>query len=107
MGCLFELILQLFIEGTVELLMSVYLKLSSALIPDAVQSEKNKTKIKNTITTISVFEVLFLFLGIIFLLPNDPTFDIIGKFMTFIPLSIIVLQLIIGIIFTILKNKSK
>lgn len=107
MGCLFELILQLFIEGTVELLMSVYLKLSSALIPDSVQSEKTKTKIKNTITTISIFEVLFLFLGIIFLLPNDPTFDIIGKFMTFIPLSIIVLQLIIGIIFTILKNKSK
>ena len=107
MGCLIEFILQLFIEGTVGLFMSVYLKLSSSLIPNSLQSQKIKTKIKNTITTISAFEVLFLFLGIFFLLPDDPTFNIIGKFMTFIPLSIITLQLIIGITFTILKNKSK
>lgn len=107
MGCLFEFFFQLFIEGTVGLLMSVYLKLSSSLIPATAQSEKVKTKIKNTITTISVFEILFLFLGIIFLLPDDPTFNIIGKFMTFVPLSIIVLQLIIGITFTIFNNKSK
>lgn len=107
MGCLIEFILQLFIEGTVGLFMSVYLKLSSSLIPNSVQSKKVETKIKNTITTISAFEVLFLFLGILFLLPDDLTFNIIGKFMTFIPLSIITLQLIIGIIFTILKNKSK
>ena len=107
MGCLFELIFQLFIEGAVALLMSVYLKLSSSLIPNSVQSEKVKIKIKNTITTISVFEVFFLFLGIIFLLPDDPTFNIIGKCMTFIPLTIIAIQLIIGIIFTVIKNKSK
>ena len=86
--------------------MSVYLKLSSSLIPP-FQSKIIKTKIKNTITTISAFEVLFLFLGILFLLPDDPTFNIIGKFMTFIPLSIIALQLIIGITFTIINNKSK
>ena len=107
MGCLIEFILQLFIEGTVGLFMSVYLKLSSSLIPNSLQSQKIKTKLKNTITTISALEVLFLFLGIFFLLPDDPTFNIIGKFMTFIPLSIITLQLIIGITFTILKNKSK
>ena len=107
MGCLIEFILQLFIEGTVGLFMSVYLKLSSSLIPNSLQSQKIKTKIKNTITTISAFEVLFLFLGILFLLPDDSTFNIIGKFMTFIPLSIIALQLIIGITFTIINNKSK
>ena len=107
MGCLLEFFFQLFIEGTVTLVMSVYLKLSSSLIPSAVQSEKVKAKIKNIITTISVLEVLFLFLGILFLLPDDPTFNIIGRYMTIIPLSIIILQLIIGITFTIIKNKPK
>ncbi len=103
MGCLFEFFFQFFIEGTVALLMSVYLKISSSPIPNTDKFEK----IKNAVTTVSVLQVLCLFLGVIFLLPDDPLFNTIGKYMTFIPLSIIILQLIIGIIFTVINNKSK
>ena len=102
MGCLLEVLFQLFIEGIIELVMSIYLKFVTSIAP-----EKAKSTAKNIITTISVLLVLVLFIGIIFLLPDDPVFNTIGKYMTFIPLSIIAIQLIIGIFFTVIKNKSK
>ena len=73
--------------------MSAYLKLSTSPFHDTAKFKK----VKNAVTTVSVLEAMCLFLGIIFLLPNDPTFNAVGKYMTFIQLSIIAIQLIIRI----------
>ena len=103
MGCLFEIFLQIFVEGTLGLFMFVYLKLAHILVPDKVITEKAEQKIKNVITTISVLLVLVLFIGFLFLLPNNKIFNAIGKYMVFIPLVIIGLQIVLGIIVTIAK----
>ena len=58
-------------------------------------TKKTESKIKNVITTISALWVLTLFYGVMFLLSDDATFNAIGKYMTFIPLSIMVLSLVL------------
>ena len=66
-------------------------------------SEKTETKVRNIITIVSVLLVLSLFIGLIFLLPDDAAFNAIGKYMTFIPLSIIGLQVVLSIVVMIAK----
>ncbi len=110
MGCLTEMFVEIFIEGVLNLVMYVYLKLAHVFVPDKEISEMTKNKIKNVITTISVLLTLTLFIGVIFLLTDDSRFSAAGKCMTFIPLSIIGGQVVLGIIVTIvrvIKNKSK
>ena len=104
MSCLIELFLEIFIEGILSLVMSACLKLVHVFVPSKEITPKMKEKIKNTITTISVLLILILFIGVIFLLPPDDTnLNTIGKYMTIIPLSIIGLQIVLGIIITIVK----
>ncbi len=104
MGCLIELFLEIFIEGTLSLVMSAYLKLAHIFVPNKEIPPKMKENIKNTITTISALLILILFLGVIFLLPpNNTKLHMIGKHMTIIPLSIIGLQIVLGIIVTIAR----
>ena len=65
--------------------------------------KKTETKVRNIITLVSVLLVLSLFIGLIFLLPDDTAFNAIGKYMTFIPLSIIGLQVVLSIVVMIVK----
>ena len=103
MGCLFELFMEIFIEGILNLVMFVYLKAAHILVPNKVISPKVENKIRNIITTVSVLLVLSLFIGLIFLLLDGAAFNAIGKYMTFIPLSIIGLQIVLSIIVMIVK----
>lgn len=103
MGCLFEFFFEVFIEGILNVVMHIYLKLSYIFIPQKEISKKTKNKIRDIITTISVFLFLSLFIGVIFLLSPDAIINIIGKYLTFIPLSIIGMQIILGIIVTVVK----
>ena len=92
MGCLFDIFIEIFIEGILNLVMFIYLKLAYMLVPNKKISEKTETKVLNIITIVSVLLVLSLLIGLIFLLTDDAAFNAIGKYMTFIPLSIIGLQ---------------
>ena len=103
MGCLFEFFFEVFIEGILNVFMYIYLKLSCVFIPDKEISKKTKKKIRDIITAISVFLFLFLFMGVIFLLSPDAIINTIGKYLTFISLSIIGIQIILGIIVTVIK----
>ena len=110
MGCLIELFLEIFIEGILSLVMSACLKLVHVFVPSKEITPKMKEKIKNTITTISVLLILILFIGVTFLLPPENTkLHMVGKYMTVIPLLIIGLQIVLGIIVTIIKivNRHK
>lgn len=105
MSCLIEFFGELFFE----LITYCYIKLMQLIVPDKVISEKTKKTIKDTVTTIAALLFITLIIGVILLLQDDPAIKIIGKYMTFIPLSIIVLQIIAGLIIKIItnhKNKS-
>ena len=103
MGCLFEMFFEILIEGILNLFMFVYLKVAHVLVLNKIIPPKTENKIRNIITTVSVLLVLALFIGIIFLLPDDVMFNTIGKYMTFISLSIIGLQVVLSIVVMIVK----
>jgi hypothetical protein len=103
MGCLFEMFFEILIEGILNLFMFVYLKVAHVFVPNKIISPKTENKIKNIITTVSVLLVLTLFIGVIFLLPDDVMFNTIGKYMTSISLSIIGLQVVLSIVVMIVK----
>ena len=103
MGCLFEVFVEMFIEGIVYLVMFVYLKVAYVLVPSKEISPKVENKIRNIITTVSVLLALTLFIGVILLLPGDSIFNTIGKYMTFISLSVLGLQVVLSIVIMIVK----
>ena len=107
MGRLFEILLELVVNGILELVMFVYLKLTSLFVPNKVVSPKEKNKIQNIVTIISVLLTLTLFIGLLFLLPDNPLFHTIGQYMTFIPLSILGIQVVLGIAIIIAKVIKK
>ena len=97
MGCLFEIFFEILIEGILSLVMSVYLKAACILVPNKEVTEKEKNRIENVIKTVSAILVLILFIGAVLLLPGDESFNTAGKYMTFIPLSIIGLQILLSV----------
>ena len=105
MSCLIEFFGELFFE----LIVYCYMKLMQLIVPNKTISEKTEKTIKDTVTTVAAILFIILIIGIILLLAGDKTFNIVGRYMTFIPLSIILLQIMLGIaikIITHYKNKS-
>ena len=103
MGCLFEIFIEIFIEGILNLVMFIYLKLAHMLVPNKKISEKTEIQVRDIITIVSVLLVISLVIGLTFLLQDDAAVNAIGKYMTFIPLSIIGLQVVLSIVVMIAK----
>lgn len=106
MGCIAELFFEIFVEGIVELIGYCYMKLMQLIVPDKTVSEKAKRIIKNTLTTISALLGVVLIIGLIFLLQADPFTKNIGRYMTYIPLAVMVVQIVLGIVVKVI-NASK
>ena len=107
MGCLLELFFELFMEGMFELIVHCYIKSMQLIIPDKAISEKTKKTIKNVVTTFSALLAIVLIIGFLLVIQDDPVFKNIGKYMTYIPLSIIALQVLLGILFKIVLHFKK
>ena len=107
MGCLLELFFEIFVEGIFELIGCCYIKLMQLIVPDKKVSEKTKKTIRNIATTFAALLAVVLIIGFVLLLPEDPFMKNIGKYMTYIPLSIIVLQILLGIIVKIVGHFKK
>ena len=103
MGCLFEIFVEIFIEGILNLVVFIYLKIAHMLAPNKKITEKAENKARNIITIVSLLLLVSLSIGLAFLAPDDTTVNAIGKYMTFIPLSIIGLQVVLSIIVMIVK----
>lgn len=105
MGCLIEflvLFVEIVLEGIVELIGHCYIKLMQMIVPDKMISEKTKKIIKKIVTTFAILLAVVLFLGFIFLIQEEPFIKNIGKYMTYIPLGIIALQVSVGILVKII-----
>ena len=107
MGCLLELFFEIFVEGIFELIGYCYIKLMQFIVPDKKVSEKTKKTIRNIATTFAVLLAIVLIIGFILLVQEDLFVKNIGKYMTYIPLSIIVLQILLGIIVKIVDRFKK
>ena len=107
MGCLLELFFEIFVEGIFELIGYCYIKLMQLIVPDKKVSEKTKKTIRNIATTFAVLIAVVLIIGFILLVQEDLFVKNIGKYMTYIPLSIMVLQILLGIIVKIVDRFKK
>lgn len=102
MGCLIELFLEIFVEGIIELFGYCYIKLMQLIVPDKTVSEKTKKIIKNIATAFAVLLLVILIIGFILLVQEDPFIKTIGKYMTYISLPIMALQVFAGILVKII-----
>ncbi len=107
MGCLLELFLEIFVEGIFELIGYCYIKLMQLIVPDKTVSEKEKKTIKNIATTFAVLLAVVLIIGFVLLAQEDPFIENIGRYMTYVPLAIMALQVLIGIFVKIIGHFKK
>ncbi len=107
MGCLLELFFEIFVEGMFELIGHCYIKLMQLIVPDETVSEKTKRTIKNIATTFAALLVVVLIIGFVLLIQEDPFNKNIGKYMTYIPLAIMALQVLVGILVKIISYIKK
>ena len=110
MGCLLDLFFELFFEGLVELIVYLYMKIVSWILPEHKFSEKLKKRLRNGLEVFSAIMLLSLMCGIGLLIDADPAGKTVGAYMTYIPLGIIVAQLLLGIIIkviTIIRRKNR
>lgn len=102
MGCLLEFIFEVVFEGVFELIVYAYMKLMTLIVPEKTITDQTATKIKNIVITVSALLGVVLVVGVILLLPPDPAINTIGKYMTYVPLTIIGIQVILGIVMKII-----
>lgn len=98
MGCLLELFFEIFVEGVLELIGHCYLKLMLLIVPSKTVTAREKKVLKNTVTTIAGILALVTVIGVILLIQDDPILKGIGRYMTYIPLTIMALQISLGVI---------
>ncbi len=107
MSFLTELFLEIFVEGIFELVGYCYIKLMTLIVPDKKISDTAKEKIKSAIKIVAGILAIVLVIGLILLVQEKPFIKTIGKYMTYIPLTIIVLQIILGITVKIIDYFKK
>ena len=107
MGCLLEFIFEFFGEIFFELIVWCYAKIMQFFIPEMNISEKAKERIKQIVTSISAILLFFVVIGIFLILQENLFVKKIGKFMTFIPLSILGLHVVLGMIIKIINHFKK
>ena len=99
MGCLFEALF----EFVFELVFAIYVELMSLFIPDRKLDKKMRKKIKNAVTVFAVLLFVCALIGFfLYTLPHSNT-RTVGAYMLFVPLVIIGVQIIAGIICSIIK----
>ena len=99
MGCIIEFLLELIVEGVAY----TYGELMLLIVPKRMRSKKLKNVLR---TVVCLFSVALFLLIIVGLVLTDQGIRPLGDYLTYIPLVIIVIQIISGIIVKI-SGKSK
>ena len=104
---LFEILFEVVLEGAIELAVYIYTKISLAFFPDRTTSPKMKEKLKKVFTAIFAICALSILFGALMMIGDEPPFSTVGKFMVFVPLSILAIQMLLSIGFAIKKVIKK
>lgn len=107
MGCLFELVFEILLEGSIELLARCYIELLQFIIPRKMLSERVKKAIRIT-SLVFVLSVIFTFcVGLAFLIQSDPDITNIGRHIVRISLIVMAVQLVLGVLAWIIRRCRK
>ena len=100
MGCLAEVVLELFTEG--------YLELMMLIVPEKSQSGKLRTFLKVIAAVIALVLFFLMMIGALLWASDDSEAKTIGQYMVLIPLAVSILQIVIGVVLRHrAKNKKK
>ncbi len=103
MGCLLEFIFEIVFEVIVEGIFMLYVKLMSLFIPEHEFSPLLRERIKKGVTAFAAILLLVAFIGFILFIQPSSVAKTVGAFMLFIPLGVIIAQIIAGIVYRITK----
>ena len=107
MGCLLELFFEIFVEGIFELICHCYIKLMTLIVPNKIISPGVQKVIKGILSAIAALLGIALVIGLILRIQDDPDIRNIGKYMTNIPLTIMAVQIVLGIVVKIFTRKKQ
>ena len=107
MDLILELIVELVFELVCEGVVFIYLKLMCLIVPQKKNDPCGRENAEHTVKIFSVILMVIIFVGLIFIISGDSTFHTVGLFMTYIPLSVISVQIIAGICLKIIKSLKK
>lgn len=107
MGCLFELVFEILLEGLIGLLARCYIELFRFIVPRKVLSERAKKVIRVSSLVFVLFVIFAFCVGLAFLIQSDPDIANIGRHIVRISLIIMAVQLVLGILAWIIRRLRK
>lgn len=103
MGCclfgLIELIFDAIIEG--------YLALMSLFLPEEKLSKASGCLLDIAVKAFAMILLIIMGVGVVFGFLDDPELRNIGRYMIFVPLAIIAVQIVFGIVMRIVTRRKK
>ena len=105
MGCILDFLLDVLLEGFIELVLYGYLTLMSWIVPDKAFTPQAEKAVKRVVLIFSGILLLLILIGLALLIQEDPVIVTIGKHMTYIPLAIIGVQVLLGMIVKLFRKK--
>ena len=102
MGCLF-FPLELLVDGII----AGWFYLMEWIIPDRYITRTFRIVLKVFVWFLSGLLFVIMGLGVFAIISPDPDTHLLGKYMTFIPLGISAIQILLGIIVRIISKKKK
>ena len=107
MGCLLEFITEIVAEGVIEFFAYCYLQMMLLIVPDKAVTEKTKKITKIIATTMAAVLFVTVIVGLGFFVQEDPAASNVGKYVLAVSLSVIVLQVLLGITMRIVGRFRK
>lgn len=99
MGCLFEFIFDVFIDGWFDLMLLI--------VPEKWSNKRLQIFLKIIVVIITCLLFIVMFLGVFALISDDEYTKTIGRYMVYIPLAISLVQILLGITLRIIAKKYK
>ena len=102
MGCLF-----FFIEWIIEDILYAWFELMQWIVPEKFLNKYVKLVMKILVWIFSGVVLSVFFIGIVALFDDEPEVNSFGRYMVFISLGISAVQIILGIVMRVIRNRKK
>lgn len=99
-----EFIVELLGEIFIEAFMTFFMWLMELIVPEKTFGEKMEKAIRKAIKIFSAILFIMLIIGIILFVQEDEKIKLVGKFLTYIPLAIIIVQIVAGVVMKLTKH---
>ena len=107
MGCLLEFMTDILFEGIVEFFGYCYLQLMQMIVPDKAVSERTRRVVRFIAKTMAAVLFIAVLIGLCFFVQEDPAASDIGKYVLLISLSVMALQVLLGVMMRLIGRLGK